>query len=248
MKTTLLTMAMIAMMSTTASALDLVVASAPGGTYHKFTTVLAKSLQEQGIDAEVKVAGNCILGKKLWQDSEDAIMFQSEASQAVPECNVPVTTDSLVSNVFTAGWVIVSKDGTLGNKMGVVSYMKQTVDDLDVTLVPYKNTREIKAAFLAGEIDSGFVVQAIADGLDAHVILDTMSDNKGAFADWGNNSLTLNYYLMQKGNVDANTLKAVRNVAKFVAIADKKKMQPVLLDNMDAQLDYLMTNEQKWAK
>ena len=170
-------------------ATEIIVASAAGGTYHKFSTILASELKKQGMEVEIKIAGNCILGKKMYADSDNAIMFVSEATNAVSECYIPINKENYFQNVFTAGWVIVSKDNTLGKKMGIVSYMKQVADGLPVTLVPYKNTREIKAAFLAGEIDSGLVVQAIANGLEANVLLDTRNEDKGNFAEWSRNDL-----------------------------------------------------------
>jgi hypothetical protein len=232
--------------TTSASAVELIVSSAAGGTYHKFTTVIASELEKQNIDVEVKIAGNCILGKKMYEDSESAIMFNSEATNAVNECNIPLTQEIYFTNIFTAGWVIVSKDGTLGSKMGVVSYMKQIVNDLPVKLVPYKNTKAIKAAFLAGEIDSGLVVQAIADGLDAHIILDTMDNDKGQFKSWKNNDLTLNYYLITKGNVDPVVLNAIVKIEKLKSIANAKKLQPINLSDVDKQIKYLIDNEGKW--
>ena len=135
---------------TKASALDLIVPASAGGTYHKFASIIADDLEAQGHDVNLIVTGNCVMGKKQWNDSESAIMINSEASNAVSKCNVPITKENFAHNLFTAGWVIVAKTDSLGDKMGVVSYMKNTVMALDVKLVPYKNTTEIKAAFLAG--------------------------------------------------------------------------------------------------
>ena len=130
--------------------------------------------------------------------------------------------------------------------MGVVSYMKNTVKDLDVKLVPYKNTTEIKAAFLTGEIDSGFLTTGTASEIENKIeLVNTQSTNKGNFDSWNNNDLTLNYYLMSK-NVEPKIIAAVKNNETLKAIASKKNMIPVTYDDLNKQVEYLTRNENKW--
>lgn len=231
---------------TKAVALDLIVPASAGGTYHKFASIIADDLKAQGHEVNLIVSGNCVIGKKQWNDSKSAIMINSEATNAVSKCNVPITNKNFAHNIFTAGWVIVSKTNTLGERMGVVSYMKNTVKDLDVKLVPYKNTTEIKAAFLAGEIDSGFLTTGRASEIESKVeLVNTQSDDKGEFASWKNNDLTLNYYLMSK-NVDAEIIDVIKNNKTLKAIATKKNMMPVTYDKLNKQVKYLKRNENKW--
>ena len=233
---------------TSAMALDIIIPSAAGGTYHKFATIMADGLKEKGVDVKLIVAGNCVLGKQKWNDAtKNSIFLNSEATNAVAECNVPITTDNHAFTYFTAGWVIISHSDGLGERMGVVGYMKQTVKDLNVKLIPYKNTRSIKAAFIAGEIDSGFVIQAIAYGLkEGNVLIDTMEKDKGNFKNWVNNDLTLNYYIMKTPDVDDEVIEIIRNISKFKLIAEKKKMVPVTHGNHADHVKYLLTNEEKW--
>lgn len=231
---------------TKAVALDLIVPASAGGTYHKFASIIADDLKAQGHEVNLIVSGNCVIGKKQWNDSKSAIMINSEATNAVSKCNVPITNKNFAHNIFTAGWVIVSKTNTLGERMGVVSYMKNTVKDLDVKLVPYKNTTEIKAAFLAGEIDSGFLTTGRASEIESKLeLVNTQSDDKGEFASWKNNDLTLNYYLMSK-NVDAEIIDVIKNNKTLKAIATKKNMMPVTYDKLNKQVKYLKRNENKW--
>ena len=231
---------------TKASALDLIVPASAGGTYHKFASIIADDLEAQGHDVNLIVTGNCVMGKKQWNDSESAIMINSEATNAVSKCNVPITRENFAHNLFTAGWVIVAKTDSLGDKMGVVSYMKNTVMALDVKLVPYKNTTEIKAAFLAGEIDSGFLTTGRAGEIENKVeLVNTQSKDKGKFSTWKNNDLTLNYYLMSK-NVDASLISQIKNNKKLIGIAEKKNMMPVPYDDVNKQVQYLKRNENKW--
>jgi hypothetical protein len=240
--TIILTLAFVAK----ASALDLIVPASAGGTYHKFASIIADDLEAQGYEVNLIVSGNCVIGKKQWNDSKSALMINSEATNAVPKCNVPITNKNFAHNVFTAGWVIVAKTDSLGDRMGVVSYMKNTVKDLDVKLVPYKNTTEVKAAFLAGEIDSGFLTTGRASEIQNKVeLVNTQSDNKGQFQSWKNNDLTLNYYIMSK-NVSADVIEVIRNNKTLKAIASKKSMMPVTYDKLKNQINYLKRNENKW--
>tara|TARA_X000001036_G_scaffold172318_1_gene162884 strand:+ start:1287 stop:2030 length:744 start_codon:yes stop_codon:yes gene_type:complete len=244
----LLTTMIILFYSTFAYGIDLIVPASSGGTYHKFATIIQKDLESKGFDVNLVVSGNCVIGKKQWQDSKSAIMINSEATNAVKECTVDITKENYVHNFFTAGWVIVSKTNTLGEKMGVVSYMKHTVADLDVKPVPYKNTTEVKAAFLAGEIDSGFLTTGRASSIEDKVeLINTMSDDKGEFADWSNNDLTLNYYIIAK-NVGDEILDAVRSNSKMQSIAEKKGMMPITYENKLTQIEYLKRNQEKWSK
>jgi hypothetical protein len=218
-----------------ANAVDLIAPSSIGGTTHKFSIIIQKDLQNKGFDVNLVVAGNCILGKKIWNDTEEAIFITTEASNSVPECTVEITEDNYALNLFTAGWVIVSHTDSLGERMGVVSYMKQTVKDLDVKLVPYKNTTEIKAAFLAGEIDSGFLTHGRASEIEEKIILiNTMSSDKGNFSDWKNNN--------------SEIINAIKNNEKINEIANKKQMIPVELESIDEQVEYLIRNQKKWSK
>ena len=227
-------------------AVDLIVPASSGGTYHKFASIIAKDLKSQGHDVNLIVSGNCVIGKKQWNDSHSAIMINSEATNSVGKCNVPITKKNFAHNIFTAGWVIVSKTKFLGKKMGVVSYMKNTVEDLDVKLVPYKNTTEIKAAFLAGEIDSGFLTTGRASEIEnKFVLVNTQLKDKGEFSNWENNDLTLNYYLMIK-NVDQSIITLVKKNQTLLNIADKKNMLPVTFDSVNKQVEYLKGNENKW--
>ena len=95
--------------------------------------------------------------------------------------------------------------------------------------------------------------ESIAEGygmgeIDQKVVLiNTMSSNKGAFVNWKNNNLTLNYYVLSK-NVDIKIIDAVRNNAKIQDIANKKQMQPVELETKEAQVEYLIRNQNKWTK
>ena len=229
-----------------ANALDLIAPSSIGGTTHKFSIIIQRDLQNKGFDVNLIVAGNCVLGKKIWKDTEEAIFITTEASNAVPECTVEITEDNYALNLFTAGWVIVSHTNSLGERMGVVSYMKQTVKDLDVKLVPYKNTTEIKAAFIAGEIDSGFLTHGRASEIEEKIVLiNTMSSNKGAFSQWKNNNLTLNYYVLGK-NLDSKIIDAMKNNKKINDIATKKQMIPVELESTVEQVKYLLTNQEAW--
>ena len=231
---------------TKAVALDLIVPASAGGTYHKFASIIADDLKAQGHEVNLVVSGNCVIGKKQWNDSESAIMINSEATNAVSKCNVPITKKNYAHNIFTAGWVIVSRTNTLGERMGVVSYMKNTVKDLDVKIVPYKNTTAIKAAFLAGEIDSGFLTTGRASEIESKVeLVNTQSEDKGEFGSWKNNDLTLNYYLMSK-NVDAEIIDLIKSNKTLKAIATKKNMMPVTYDKLNKQVKYLKRNENKW--
>ena len=101
---------------------------------------------------------------------------------------------------------------------------------------------------MAGEIDSGFLTTGRASEIDQKVVLiNTMSSNKGAFVNWKNNNLTLNYYVLSK-NVDIKIIDAVRNNAKIQDIANKKQMEPVELETKEAQVEYLIRNQNKWTK
>jgi hypothetical protein len=246
MKKILITMMLTLVFVAKASALDLIVPASAGGTYHKFASIIADDLKAQGYEVNLIVSGNCVIGKKQWNDSKSALMINSEATNAVSKCNVPITKENFAYNVFTAGWVIVAKTNSLGDKMGVVSYMKNTVKDLNVKLVPYKNTTEIKAAFLAGEIDSGFLTTGRASEIqNKFALVNTQSDDKGQFEAWKNNDLTLNYYIMSK-NVSADVIEAIRNNKTLKAIASKKSMMPVTHDKLQNQINYLKRNENKW--
>jgi len=90
-----------------ANAVDLIASSSIGGSTHKFAIILQKELKNNGLDVKLIVAGNCVLGKKMWQDSESAIFITTEASNSVPECTVEITKDNYALNLFTEGWVIV---------------------------------------------------------------------------------------------------------------------------------------------
>lgn len=231
---------------TKAVALDLIVPASAGGTYHKFASIIADDLRTQGYEVNLVVSGNCVIGKKQWQDSESAIMINSEATNAVSKCNVPITEKNYAHNIFTAGWVIVSRNNSLGKRMGVVSYMKNTVKDLDVKLVPYKNTTEIKAAFLAGEIDSAFLTTGRASEIENRVeLINTQSEDKGDFGYWKNNDLTLNYYLLIK-NVSKDIVEMIKSNKTLIAIASKKNMIPITHDQLNTQVEYLKRNEKKW--
>ena len=127
----------------------------------------------------------------------------------------------------------MSKTDSLGEKMGVVSYMKNIFKDLDVKLVPYKNTTEVKAAFLVGEIDSAFLTTGRASEIENKVeLLNTQEKDKGKFRKWKNNDLTLNYYLMVK-NVDDKIIDALKNNKTLGAIASKKNMMPVTYKSLN---------------
>ena len=246
MKKLLITMILTLAFVAKASALDLIVPASAGGTYHKFAAIIADDLKAQGYEVNLIVSGNCVIGKKQWNDSKSALMINSEATNAVTKCNVTITKENFAHNIFTAGWVIVAKTKSLGDKMGVVSYMKNTVKDLDVKLVPYKNTTEIKAAFLAGEIDSGFLTTGRASEIqNKFELVNTQSDDKGQFESWKNNDLTLNYYIMSK-NVSADVIEAIRNNKTLKAIALKKSMMPVTHNKLKNQINYLKRNENKW--
>ena len=229
-------------------AIDIVVPASAGGTYHKFASIIADGLKAQGHEVNLIVSGNCVIGKKQWNDRDTAIMINSEATNAVKKCHVPITVEHLAHTIFTTGWTVVSKSGTLGNKMGVVSYMKHTVKDLPVKLVPYKNTTEIKAAFLAGEIDSAFLTTARASEIkNKTVLVDTQSIDKGKFSGWNNNDLTLNYYLLSK-KVDRSIIDLIKSNEKLHAIASKKNMTPVSYNDVNKQIEYLTRNENKWRQ
>lgn len=229
-------------------AIDLIVPASSGGTYHKFASIIQKDLESKGVDVNLIVSGNCVIGKKQWQDSKSAIMINSEATNAVKECTVDITLENYAHNFFTAGWVIVSKTNDLGEKIGVVSYMKHTIAELNVKAVPYKNTTEVKAAFLAGEIDSGFLTTGRASSIENKIeLINTMSEDKGKFSDWSNNDLTLNYYIIAK-NVEDEILDAVKNNSKMKSIAETKNMVPVTFADIQKQIDYLKRNENKWSK
>jgi hypothetical protein len=246
MKKILITMLITFAFVTKASALDLIVPASAGGTYHKFASMIADDLKANGHEVNLVVSGNCVIGKKQWNDSESAIMINSEATNAVPKCNVPITKNNFAHNIFTAGWVIISKTESLGERMGIVSYMKNTVKDLDVKLVPYKNTTEIKAAFLAGEIDSAFLTTGTASEIENKFeLVNTQTRDKGKFKTWKNNDLTLNYYLMSK-NVDVEIIDLIKSNEKLKAIASKKNMSPVMYENLNKQVNYLKRNENKW--
>ena len=60
---------------TSAMALDIIVASAAGGTYHKFASIMADDLKEKGVDVNLIVAGNCVLGKQKWNDDTQTQYF-----------------------------------------------------------------------------------------------------------------------------------------------------------------------------
>ena len=124
---------------TSAMAVNFVISAPAGGTFHKFATIMAEDLKDKGYDANLVVVGNCILGKKKWEESTNSIFMVTEASNSVPRCTVPVTTDNHALTYFTAGWVIVAHGDTLGERLGVVGYMRQTVKDLDVKFVPLLN-------------------------------------------------------------------------------------------------------------
>jgi hypothetical protein len=231
---------------TKAVALDLIVPASAGGTYHKFASIIADDLKVKGYEVNLVVSGNCVIGKKQWDDSDSAIMINSEATNSVSKCNVPITEKNYAHNFFTAGWVIVSRNNSLGEKMGVVSYMKNTVRDLDVKLVPYKNTTEIKAAFLAGEIDSAFLTTGRASEIENKVeLINTKSEDKGNFGSWKNNDLTLNYYLLSK-NVSEDVIETIKNNKTLIEIASNKNMMPVTHDELNTQVNYLKRNEEKW--
>jgi hypothetical protein len=124
--------------------------------------------------------------------------------------------------------------------------MKNTVKDLDVKLVPYKNTTEIKAAFLVGEIDSGFLTTGRAGEIENKIeLVNTQSEDKGKFSTWKNNDLTLNYYLMSK-NIDQSLITQIKNNKKLLGIAEKKNMMPVSYEDVNTQVEYLKRNENKW--
>jgi hypothetical protein len=246
MKKLIITLFMTLVFVTKSVALDLIVPASAGGTYHKFASIIADDLKTQGYEINLVVAGNCVIGKKQWQDSESAIMINSEATNAVSKCHVTITEKNYAHNIFTAGWVIVSRNNSLGERMGVVSYMKNTVKDLDVKLVPYKNTTEIKAAFLAGEIDSAFLTTGRANEIENKVeLINTQSEDKGDFASWKNNDLTLNYYLLSK-NVGGEIIAIIKNNKTLIAIASKKNMIPITHDQLNTQVGYLKRNEEKW--
>ncbi|MBC8435801.1 MAG: hypothetical protein H8D84_02325, partial [Proteobacteria bacterium] len=84
------------------NALDLIAPSSIGGTTHKFSIIIQKDLQSKGFDVNLIVAGNCVLGKKIWKDTEEAIFITTEASNSVPECTVKITEDNYALNLFTA--------------------------------------------------------------------------------------------------------------------------------------------------
>ena len=66
---------------TSAMALDIIIPSAAGGTYHKFATIMADGLKEKGVDVNLIVAGNCVLGKQKWKDATtNSIFMNSEAT------------------------------------------------------------------------------------------------------------------------------------------------------------------------
>ena len=77
-----------------ATALDIIAPSSIGGTTHKFAMILQKDLQDKGFDTKIIIAGNCVLGKKEWQDSKSAIFITTEASNSVPECTVEITKEN----------------------------------------------------------------------------------------------------------------------------------------------------------
>ena len=64
-----------------------------------------------------------------------------------------------------------------------------------------------------------------------------MSSDKGAFANWKNNNLTLNYYVLGK-NIDTKIVNAMKNNAKIIDIADKKQMHPVELNTKEEQVEF----------
>ena len=246
MKKIWLSVLMVMMLVTKVSAIELIVPASAGGTYHKFATMIADDLKQKGHEVKIVVSGNCVIGKKLWQQSKSAVMINSEATNSLEKCNVPISKENFAVNLLTAGWVIVSKTDSLGEKMGVVSYMKNIFKDLDVKLVPYKNTTEVKAAFLVGEIDSAFLTTGRASEIENKVeLLNTQEKDKGKFRKWKNNDLTLNYYLMVK-NVDDKIIDALKNNKTLEAIASKKNMMPVTYKSLNKQIKYLKRNEKKW--
>ena len=234
------------MLATKVSAIDLIVPASAGGTYHKFANIIADDLKDKGHEVKIVVSGNCVIGKKIWEQSETAIMINSEATNSIEKCHVPIRKENFAVNLLTAGWVIVSKTNSLGEKMGVVGYMKDIFKDFDVKLVPYKNTTEVKAAFLVGEIDSAFLTTGRASEIEDKIeLLNTQDKNKGKFKKWKNNDLTLNYYLTQK-NVDVKVIDIIKNNKTLIAIASKKNMIPVTYKSVNRQIKYLKRNEKKW--
>ena len=103
-----------------------------------------------------------------------------------------------------------------------------------------------KAAFISGEIDSGFLTHGRASEIEEKIVLiNTMSSDKGAFSQWKNNNLTLNYYVLGK-NLDSKIIDAMKNNKKINDIATKKQMVPVELESTVEQVKYLLTNQEAW--
>lgn len=227
----LLTILCLTIISNFAYAVDLIVPTKAGGTMHKFATIIVDELAKHNIKVEMLLSGNCVQAKRLWQSSDEAIMMNAEATQIVNGCDVDINEKNYGTNLFTTDWRLVSKDGSVGKKFGVVSMMKHIFEDQDTKIIPYANTSELDAALLAGEVDSIFTVvsKSQKQGYTSVKLLD----------------IQLNYYLLQKGNVAA-IIELIESNDTMTNIGIKKGIKPIRHATKQKQVEYLNSNEETW--
>lgn len=227
----LLTILFLTIITNFAYAVDLIVPTKAGGTMHKFSTIIVDELAKQNIEVNMILSGNCVQAKKLWQNNKEAILMNAEATQIVEGCDIAIDNKNYGTNLFTTDWRLVSKDGVIGKKLGVVSMMKHIFADQNAKIVPYANTSELDAALLAGEVDSIFTVvsKSQKEGYTATKLID----------------IQLNYYLLQKGNV-ANIINLLETNKTLISIGDKKGIKPIRYNSVNDQVEYLNRNEETW--
>lgn len=215
----------------TAHAVDLIVPTKAGGTMHKFSTIIVEEMAKQNIEINMVLSGNCVQAKKLFETSTDAILMNSEATQIVEGCDISITEQNYGANLFTTDWRLVSKDGATGNRIGVVSMMKDIFVDQEAKVIPYANTSELDAALISEEVDSIFTVisKSKKEGYVATKLID----------------IQLNYYLLKKGNVN-DIVKSIESNTTLVTIGEKKGIAPIKNNTVQQQVEYLNRNEAVW--
>lgn len=214
-----------------AHAVDLIVPTGAGGTMHKFSTIIVDEMSKQGYDINMVLAGNCVQAKQKFDSSDVAMMMNAEATQIVDGCDIPITEKNYATNLFTTDWRLVSKHGNPGERLGVVSMMKDIFKDTPSKIIPYANTSELDAALLAGEVDSIFTVisKSFKEGYQATQYLD----------------IQLNYYLLKKGPVE-DVIATIETNQMLGTIGDKKGIAPKRFNTLEQQIEYLNTNEATW--
>lgn len=234
--------------SVPALALDFLVPTKPGGMFHKTSTLISNALPDMNI--KVNLAGNCVLGKTIWEETKtNTIYLNSEVLNNREDCHIDVTESNLRAVIATGGFAIVSRGDTVGKTIGVVGYMEHTARGLGAKAIPYANSTEVVNALKIGEIDSGLVPTAKMNQVEGtKVLMTTLDADKGEYANWPYNGMVMNFYILATPDVSEETMNTIVNTPELVEFVNSVNMPPVQYGDIPTTAKSLVEIEKLWKK